>query len=68
MARKRWVKDAEEEQEVPELDELIEKIIGLCREYGVSLSHEDYQGAFEFEDPSEHNENWLRNAMDSRKR
>ncbi len=44
------------------LEALIEKIIALCREEGVSLSHEDYHGGFQFEGPSEYNEKWLRQA------
>ncbi len=51
--------------ENPKLDEAIEKIIAVCREHGVSLAHEDKQGCFQFEGPSEKNERWLRVAVDA---
>lgn len=52
--------------ERPELDELTEKIIDLCREYGVSLAHEDRGGSFEWDAVDERNEKWLREAADNR--
>ncbi len=50
----------------PDLALLIEAIIELCKSQGVSLSHEDGQGAFEFETWTPLHDDWLRAAFDAR--
>ncbi len=43
---------------------IIEAIIRLCEQNGVSLSHEDDHGGFKFVPFSEANSEWLRAASD----
>jgi len=47
-----------------DLKEKLEKIILLCKELNISISHEDNQGAFIIEEYSENNADWLRDAFD----
>jgi hypothetical protein len=43
--------------------EFIERIVSLCREYGLSIGHEDEHGAFLIEIGYDENYmNWLRDA------
>ncbi len=48
----------------PKLANLMEAIIRLCKQNGVSLSHEDSHGGFIFEEYKERNADWLRDACD----
>jgi len=43
--------------------DFINEIIGICRKYNLSLSHEDSQGGFLIEEYKEHNINWLKGAL-----
>ncbi len=44
--------------------DFIEDIVGLCKKYSVSISHEDTHGAFVIRDYSEENIKWFRNSFD----
>jgi hypothetical protein len=44
--------------------ELLERLIATCREYGVSLSHEDGHGSFLLEERNDVLEAWLREAVE----
>lgn len=64
---KRWVNRLMANAEVPEIDAFLADIEAVCRKHGLSLSHEDGQGAFEVEALSESNLEWLNNACDARR-
>jgi len=57
---KRW--NGNQEVEMPRVDAFIEEIIGVYRKHGMSIGHEDGQGAFEIEAYRERNVDWLRDA------
>ena len=59
---KRWKQGAEIENEA--IDSFIDDIKRVCRQHGMSISHEDGQGAFEIEAYSEDNLKWLEAAFD----
>ena len=51
------------DQEFSDVDVFIEAILGVCKQHGFSISHEDGQGAFEIHSGfDEDNAKWLQNA------
>lgn len=63
---KRWHNKQGRELELPEVDAFLEEIEAVCRKHGISISHEDSQGAFELESFSEDLMAWLKEASDAR--
>lgn len=49
----------------PKVNGAITQILVLCKQLGISISHEDYQGGFIIEPWSEANASWLRGASDA---
>ena len=50
-----------------EIELFLDEIIEVCKKHGLSISHEDEQGAFLIEDYDEEMySNWLRQAIDNR--
>lgn len=47
------------------VDKFLQEIADVCRKHGYSISHEDGHGAFEIEDFSESNVEWLMAAADN---
>jgi hypothetical protein len=45
-----------------EMIEFFKEIDEVCRKHDLSISHEDYQGAFIIEKYSKHNIEWLKDA------
>ena len=58
----RWNSSAATFQEDTRIDGFIEDIINTCRKWGLSISHEDVQGAFIVEAFNEASNDWLREA------
>lgn len=59
-----WDRTTGEHIEMPErMRKFIEDIDVVCKKYGLSISHEDYYGAFEVEDYKDSNINWMYNAF-----
>lgn len=44
--------------------EFLSDITSVCKNHGLSISHEDYQGAFIVENYKENNIEWLKAAFD----
>ena len=48
-------------EEVPEkVQQFISEIIAVSKKYGLTISHEDYEGGFIIEDYDESNIDWLK--------
>ncbi len=47
----------------PYVEKFLDDIDFVCREYGLTISHEDTHGLFIVEDYSEHNIDWLKSAV-----
>lgn len=62
----RWSNRLEKRVEVPAIDAFLDDIEAVYRRHGLSISHEDFQGAFEIELFNLHDLEWLRNAHDAR--
>jgi hypothetical protein len=50
--------------ENPKIDEFLEQLQILCKEHGLSISHEDSQGAFIIEGYDKDNIEWIKLAND----
>jgi len=50
------------EEERPDVDAMLEEVIAVCRKHGMSIAHEDCEGAFVIEREDEGNFAWLRCA------
>jgi len=48
----------------PKAKAFIEAIVSLESQYGLTLGHEDHEGAFVVHDFNEENVEWLRDASD----
>lgn len=46
----------------PKVEKFIDELIAVCKKHGLSLSHEDTQGAFIVEPYSDSNIQWLNDA------
>jgi len=64
---RRWVNRLRDFVEVPEIDAFLADIELVCLKHGLSLVHEDGQGAFEVVAFDEANAEWLMEAHDARK-
>ena len=51
-----------------QMDDFLLDLEILCKEYGISISHEDTQGAFIIEDYKQENIDWMKQAIDKMKR
>jgi len=49
----------------PAIDSFLADIVEVCKQHGLSLSHEDHHGAFEVEEFDEGNIEWLLEANDA---
>lgn len=58
----RW--DGDDYSENTKVDAFLEDIKQVCKKHGMSISHEDCQGAFEIENYSELCMEWLAVAYD----
>ena len=59
-----WDRTIREHIEMPErMDRFIEEIDSVCKKYKLSISHEDYYGAFTIEDYKDSYIKWLYNAF-----
>lgn len=52
--------------ESPKIDTFLLEIESVCRKHNLSLSHEDYHGAFEVTEFDETFVDWLKDAHDER--
>ena len=60
---KRWSRKRSEDVESPsKVEAFLDEIESVCRKHGLSISHEDGQGAFEVDGFSDENIKWLRDA------
>ncbi len=59
---KRWSAISSDCIENSAVDDFLQKIVDLSKEYGFSISHEDHQGAFVVENYHSHNIEWLMDA------
>ncbi len=64
---KRWNNAARDHIQSKSADDFLEEVIGVCRKHGISIGHEDNQGAFEIRTFSEDDAEWLMGAADARK-
>lgn len=64
---KRWNTTTKKEVENPKIDAMLTEIAAVCKKHGLSLSHEDWHGAFEVKDYDESNTKWLMDAQDATK-
>ena len=64
---KRWVNRKNRAEEVAEVDNFLEAIVEVCERHKLTLSHEDFGGAFQVEEMKPSNITWLRNAEDNRR-
>ena len=62
----RWVRGSKGLKDIQEVTAYLEDLIAVGRKHGMSLSHEDTQGAFVVMEASEENERWLVEAWDGR--
>jgi hypothetical protein len=59
----RWNCDNSRDEEIPKVDEFIEAVLAVCKQYNFSIGHEDGHGAFEIRSGyDEGNASWLRHA------
>lgn len=63
---KRWVNVAGKSVVVPEIDAFLAEIQAVCVRHGLSLGHEDGQGAFEVHAYDGRLAEWLSYAHDAR--
>lgn len=61
-AIKRWSCHINDFVENERVDAFIERVIALSQQYGLSISHEDGQGAFLIRKQDDFYNKWLRNA------
>lgn len=58
-----WDRTVGEMREMPErMKVFLEEIDSVCKRHGLSISHEDYHGAFFIEEYDESNIEWLFDA------
>jgi hypothetical protein len=58
-----WDRAIGKHRKIPEVDAFIRDIIIVCKKHGMSLAHEDSQGAFIVEDYKADNVEWLEAAI-----
>lgn len=64
MENKVWDLTKNEFIEMPKnINEFLIELKKLCKKYNLSISHEDYMGAFIIEKYDEDNINWINDAM-----
>lgn len=66
MSQSRWIRKLRKRDISPSVDSFLEEVLEVCRKHGMSISHEDSQGAFEIVDYSEDAAGWLLEAYDAR--
>jgi hypothetical protein len=52
------------EAENAAVDAFLAEVVEVCRKHGMSISHEDGQGAFQVRDFNEPDAEWLKEATD----
>jgi hypothetical protein len=55
-------------EQKPQVKTFIEEIIDVCKKHGLSIGHEDTQGAFEIKEYNTDDIEWFRSAMDCTKK
>lgn len=56
---KRYNQNTKTNSENPKVEDFIKELIAVCKKHGMSISHEDSQGAFIIEPYSDTNIEWL---------
>ena len=64
-ARKRWDTTRRVQTRNDRVDAFLADIVKVCRQHRLSISHEDWHGAFQITKLSEHNLEWLGAAHDA---
>jgi hypothetical protein len=64
---KRWNRHAADSLEAHDIDAFLDEIEAVCRKHGLSIGHEERTYAFEIEEFSESDMNWLKLAQDVRR-
>ena len=58
----RWNRKEHKDVEVPRIDNFLEEILSVCKKHNLSISHEDWHGAFIIEEYSDKLSQWLNEA------
>jgi hypothetical protein len=61
---KRFNLKHDDERRNRRVDAFIEAVLAVCKQHGLSISHEDCHGAFIVVDYAEEFDKWLRDAQD----
>lgn len=61
---KRWVAFRRERAESPRIDRFLDEIERVCRKHGLSIGHEDAEGAFTVGEFNKDALDWIREAYD----
>ncbi len=61
---KRWNTKLKKEVENTSIDNFLKEVLGICKKYDFSISHEDIEGAFVIVRHNKSYEKWLLNAFD----
>lgn len=67
-ATKRWHPASGKHIENPAIDAFLAEVITVCKKHNMSLSHEDYHGAFEVKPYDASCSAWLMAANDASKK
>jgi len=62
---KRWNTKLKKEVENTSIDNFLKEVLGICKKYDFSISHEDIEGAFVIVKYHEGYKKWLLNATDN---
>ncbi len=62
----RWICQSHTFAELADVDAFLCEVVAVCRKHGLSISHEDGQGAFEVRLVNERDIAWLQQAHDAR--
>jgi hypothetical protein len=67
MAISRWNRTKGDFYENEKVDAFLNEVIELSKKHGLSISHEDGQGAFIVKEFDDYSAGWLMNAFDDTK-
>ena len=62
---KRWNTSTCEYEECPELDAFMLAIADVCKQYGMCIGHEDYEGRFQITKLGDKELDWLMHAANA---